>query len=575
MTVTLGLLPLALATAAIVASLVNPAVDRWGWAAGAALVALWVAVAADAAVGGILLVAALAGGLIDNRGQAVAADFSSIVWRLAALTLALMGALVLVVRLLALDAGLNPEVVLLSAIAIAALLQMTARSGPAAEARAARVALVAATAAWAVTGHPSVVAAAAVAATLVLLALAGRGGLERLARPFPFGPAAAVSALALAALVVLLLPGDASLGGADAGVSLRGLSREVALGTVWVLAAGMLAAAALRQRSSLEPWIVAAGAVIMAVLRLPVGLAGLLLVAAIVVPRLAHARGAAGWSRTLLLGAIGAAAVVAAGVNGRIQGDDAIAAALALGFLALAAAAPFGLHAVRWMEDAPPQLGAVVGGAFLPAAIAALVGAVPALAQVHAGPRTGLVLGIFGGVTAVAGAIYALGATSWHSLAVRTTPCEVGLALVAVGAFTLRGLQGAALTLALLAITRPVLLYADALSPRQGAGMLITALALLGAAGLPPTLGFPARVLVFSAAARLGPPIAGLAVTAVLLEVAAIATVLRRRLAVPAGGLPRTEPAPLRVLATITALAVLGGGIFPTFMLRYAFQLGG
>jgi hypothetical protein len=573
--VTLGVLPLVLAAIAVVGSLVYPAVDRWGWAAGAALVGLWVALAADAAVGGILLVAVLAGGLIDNRGEAVPTDFNSIVWRLAALALALLGALVLVVRLLALDAGHNPEVVLLSAIGIAALLQMTARPGPAAEARAARTALVAATAAWAVTGHPSAVAAAAIAVVLVVLALAGRGGFERLARPFPVSPAAGVPALAVAALVLLLLPGDASLGGADAGVSLRGLSREVVLGTVWVLAAVTLAAAALRERSSLAPWIVAAGAAMIAVLRLPVGLAGLLLLASIVLPRLAQARGAAGWSRTLLLSAIGAAAVVAAGVAGRIQGDDAIAAALALGFLALAAAAPFGLHAVGWMEDAPPELGVVVGAAFLPAAIAALAAAAPALSQVHAGQRTGLVLGIFGGVTAVAGALYALGATSWRSLAVRTTPCEVGLALVALGAFTVRGLQGAALTLALLAITRPVLLYADALSPRRGAGLVITALALLGAAGLPPTLGFPARVLVLSAAARLGPPVAALAVTGVLLEVAAIAVVLRRRLALPGGELPGTQPAPLRVLAAMTALAVLGGGIFPAMVLRYAFQLGG
>ena len=573
------LIPLVIAALAVAGGLVYPAADRWGWAAAAMLVGAWVVLAGEPGGGGNPVAGGRGGHGHRPTGEALPTDFNSIVGRLASLGLGILGALVLVIRLFSLDAGLDPQAVLLAAIGLAAVLHLMARPGPRAESRTARTAVVAGAAGWAVTGRAGLVPAAGIAVLLVVLAVAGAGaGAGPAGRGLRAGrlPRAAVPiTLAAAVVVVLLLPPDAWLGPRDAGLSLGGLSRASILATAWVLAVTILAGASLREPLRPSAWIVGVVAVGIALLRFPLALSATLLAAAIVLPRLAGPDGAAGWSRTLVLAALGGAAAVAAGVAGRSQGDDAIAAALLLGFLALAGAVPFGWHLVRWMEEAPPHLAALVGSAFLPGALAALGAAEPALSAVHAGHRAGLVLGMFGGVTAILGALYAMGATEWRTLAVRTIPCEVGLAMVSLGAFDIRGLQGAALTLALLAITRPALLYADALSPRRGAGLVVTTVALLGAAGLPPTLGFPARVLVLSSATRIGTAVAALAVVGVLMEVAAIAIVLRRRLAQPAARTITAEPLPLRVLAGGTALALLGGGVFPAAVLHFAFQLGG
>lgn len=385
------------------------------------------------------------------------------------------------------------------------------------------------------------------------------------------GAAVAIAAVVLAVALVFVPAG--TVGGGDVQFSLNGLGRAAAWAVAWSLGAVLLAGRGQR-RSAGAAAAVAALAVGLAAVRFPVGLLGLLLLTAIVVPRLAGSA-PAGWSRVLVFGCLGPIAATVSGFSGRQQGNEAVVIGLVFGFLAAAGALPFGLHAVRWMQRAIPEVGALVGSAFLPCVLAALVAAEPSLAASHAGSRIGLVLGVFGAATAIAGAVYAMGADDWRGLALRTVPCEVGLALVGIAAFDIHGLQGAALSLALLAVTRPVLVYVDLLGPRRGAGLVLTALVLASAAGLPPTLGFPARLLVISAAIRVGPVVAVLTVAGVILELAAIAVVLRRRLAHPPREALPASPRSVVALAAATAGATLAGGVFPAFLLGSVFQLGG
>ncbi|MGI8610648.1 MAG: hypothetical protein ACR2MY_15730 [Candidatus Dormibacteria bacterium] len=381
-------------------------------------------------------------------------------------------------------------------------------------------------------------------------------------------------ALVVTAVLLTLLPSGASLGTGDAGISTGGLSRTALWLALWATAAALLGSAATRRSMPPAAWAIPALAVMLALVRMPVVLAGLLLLAALIVPRLEEGAASPGWSRTLVFAALAGFCAVAADIAGRQHGDELLAALLVLGFLAAVGALPFGWHMVRWLQDAGPAAGALVAAVLLPAMVAALVAAEPALVLVHGTQRAGFLLALFGGATAVAGAIHAMGATDWRTLAVRTAPCEVGLALVGVGAFDTRGLQAAALTLALLALTRPVLFFVDGFGPRRGAGLAATALALVAAAGLPPTIGFPARQLVLSAAVRVHPLVATLAAAAMVLELVALALVLKRRLAQPAADVPLGDPRAARLLTAATALALLFGGVFPGLLLRFVFRLG-
>ena len=382
--------------------------------------------------------------------------------------------------------------------------------------------------------------------------------------------------LVIAAVMVALivLPTGAGTGPADGGISLGGLSRAGLWIVAWGTAAVLVAATAGGLKVEPRALVIAAVATALVLVRMPVVVGGVLLLAASTVPRLSPGSATAGWARTLVVGSAAgfgtAAAVVAAGRHG----DDLLAVVLVLGFLATLGAVPFGWHLVHWLEEAPAAAGALVAAVLLPAMVTALFAAEPALAQVRGTQRAGFLLGVFGGATAIAGALYSTGARDWRELALRTAPGEVGLALVGVAAFDIRGLQAAALTLAVLAVTRPVLVFAEALGPRRGAGLVMTALALVASAGLPPTMGFAARQLVLSAAVRVHPLVAVLAVAGVLLEITALAVVLRRRLAQPGSETPPPRRLPAALLAGATALALVSGGVFPGVLLRFVFRLG-
>ncbi|MFN2464357.1 MAG: proton-conducting transporter membrane subunit [Candidatus Dormibacteria bacterium] len=386
----------------------------------------------------------------------------------------------------------------------------------------------------------------------------------------------AAAMLAIAVTFLLLLPAGVSLGGPGDGIGLGALSRATAWASVAAGVLTLLAARASMQEVSPAAWLLIPLALALALARMPVLLVGLLVLAGCSVPALADLPASAGWRRALLFAALAAAASIAGGSVGRQHGDELIAGLVVLSFLVAAGMLPFGWHMVRWLEGAPAPIAALVSSAVLPAVIAAAAASQPLVASLHEAQRAGAVLGWFGAATAVAGAVYAMGARDWRGLALRTLPGELGLALVGVSAFDIRGLQAAALTLLVLACTRPALVFADVLASRRGVGLVVTALALLACAGLPPSLGFPARLLVISAAGRVGAPLAVLVLVGMVLELAAIAVVLRRRL----GAEQREDRAgPLAGagagLAALLALALVGGGLFPGLLLRFVFQLAG
>ena len=388
-------------------------------------------------------------------------------------------------------------------------------------------------------------------------------------------PVVVVVALAAAAVLLVALPAGASVGGAGEGAAISGLSRAA----LWLVLVGsgltVLAARAAGRAVPLSAWLIPLLGVALAAVRMPVAVVALLLVAAMVLPRLAALPASLGWSRTLVLAGLAAGAAVSAGVAGRQHGDEMIAGMLVLAVLLATGMVPFGWHMLRWLETAPAELAALVVTALLPGVVAGMAATQPLLTTLHEAQRAGWLLGGFGAATAVAGAVYAMGARDWRSLAIRTVPGELGLALVGLAAFDIRGLQAAALTLAVLACTRPALMFVDAIGPRRDAGMVVTAVALVAAAGLPPSLGFPARLLVLSAAVRIHPALAGVVVAGMVLELVAIVVLLRRRLVQPPPKTPTGGDRSAGLLAAVTSLLLVGGGLFPGFLVRYVFNLAG
>jgi hypothetical protein len=506
---------LAAAAVATLAALLVPATARWSWGTAALMVALAGLVSAGPLIGVPLLVLVLGSAVLEPSWHPRGEGFNDLLSRLGAAAGGAVLAILAVISVAQLGAEAVPSPFLVVFIAAAALLYLMRERGTPEQWRVARLGVVLAASAWGLAGHPGT------------------------------------------------------------PPSLGGLSRAAVLLAAWSVLAALLGAAATRRPVPVAAWwipIVGAG---LAVSRTPPALVALLIGAALLLRRAPGGASAVGWSRGLLLAAAASSATIAATIGARQHGDEAIAALLLLAFLVAAGMIPFGWQMVRSLQGARATVTALVVAAFLPGVVAALAAVQPLLTGLHQAGRAGLLLGLFGGLTAVAGGLHALRARDWHGFAVRTLPIEVGLSVVGLAAFDTRGLQAAALTLSVLALTRPALLFADTLGPRRGAGLVGTAIALVGIAGLPPTLGFPARLLVLGAAGRVHPAVAVLAVAGIALELAATAAVLRHRLA----QLPPAEPEPRSrwawTLSGATVLALVGGGVFPLALLRFGFALAG
>jgi NADH:ubiquinone oxidoreductase subunit 2 (subunit N) len=180
----------------------------------------------------------------------------------------------------------------------------------------------------------------------------------------------------------------------------------------------------------------------------------------------------------------------------------------------------------------------------------------------------------FGALTLLVGAIAQLAAPGWRGLAADGAIADLGLALVGVGSFDITGLQGASLALLVLALARPFLYLLDEIEMSGGWAWLGAGAALFAAAGLPPTVGFAARLLVLASAFRLHPMIAAAVVVGMVIEVFASARLLLR-LGIPLSrpSRPAASLAVTMVSAAVTLLC-LAAGLAPKALLTYVWSLG-
>jgi multicomponent Na+:H+ antiporter subunit A len=168
--------------------------------------------------------------------------------------------------------------------------------------------------------------------------------------------------------------------------------------------------------------------------------------------------------------------------------------------------------------------------------------------------------------------VYSFGTRAWHDLAAAGVLADLGLALVAAGAL---GLDGAALVLTLMVLTRPLMFMLEGLDMRRAWPRVGAVVALLGVAGMPPAIGFAARLLVLAAVFRLNAALAGWVLVGLVLELAASARAVMARLG-SAENLPdqRTPTPAQRVAIPIVAGVGLVAGVLPGVVLSRLWGLG-
>jgi NADH:ubiquinone oxidoreductase subunit 2 (subunit N) len=122
-----------------------------------------------------------------------------------------------------------------------------------------------------------------------------------------------------------------------------------------------------------------------------------------------------------------------------------------------------------------------------------------------------------------------------------------------------------------MAIARPFLYLLEEMAMTGVWAWMGAGAALFTAAGLPPTVGFAARLLVLESAFHLHPLLAVAVVAGVVIEVFASARLLLR-LGIPlAGPEPRSGAAPV---ALVVAILTFGAGLAPGGALTYIWNLG-
>ena len=91
---------------------------------------------------------------------------------------------------------------------------------------------------------------------------------------------------------------------------------------------------------------------------------------------------------------------------------------------------------------------------------------------------------------------------------------------------------------------------------------------------MPPTIGFPARLLVLIAAFRLSAPLALLVLVGVLVQVVASTRVVMARLSDPSPAVAGPPRLSQRLAIGILALAAVIGGILPGVLLSRVWGIG-
>ena len=385
-----------------------------------------------------------------------------------------------------------------------------------------------------------------------------------------------VLAAVISAACLLLLPVDREVGGGGLALAVSGFGK----GALWLSLLGVsLAVLSFNRRPGADgsvAWCAHLFAVLAVSARSPLMLLGAVLLLAQLLPRLGDEDiPRLGWSRSLCAGA----ALVTAGVGMTLAPhppltDHANTALLILGFMVMLGAAPFTGGLRQWLVESRPRLALLAVTCVVPPLVAAMVNDLGVISALHEGASAGIAVAAFGALTLLVGALPQLRAEGWRSLAADGAIADLGLALVGVGSFEITGLQGASLALLVMALARPFLYLLDEIEMSGTWAWLGAGAALFAAAGLPPTVGFAARLLVLAAAFRLHPLIAAVVVVGVVIEVFASARLLFLL------GVPRSRSsrpvAPMAVTTVSAAVALLcvAAGLAPKALLTYVWSLG-
>jgi hypothetical protein len=386
---------------------------------------------------------------------------------------------------------------------------------------------------------------------------------------------AALSWLALAgsAVALAVLPADAGVAGL---VGVTGFGR----GACWISLVGagisVFAVPGDRDGTVRSVWTVhllAVATILTA--RSPLLLLLMLLLVGAALPGFTPSASSDGWRRSLGAGGVlvfgGLLATQAAPPS---VTDLAIAGVLVLGFLMVVGAIPFGAGLLFWLRGAGAPVAAATATSLGAATLAALVDNLPPISRLQlAQPtRAGLVLAIFGAATLTGAALYSFGTRTWHDLAAAGVLADIGLALVGVGALRL---DGAALVLTLMALIRPLMFMLEGLDMRGAWARVGAAGALLGVAGMPPFIGFAARLLVLAAAFRLNAALAGLVLVGLVLQLAASARAVLAQLNNADSGAEHQAPTPAQQVAIPVVVGVsLVAGFLPGVVLSRVWGLG-
>jgi hypothetical protein len=389
------------------------------------------------------------------------------------------------------------------------------------------------------------------------------------------GTAAPVTVAGLLAVAVCLagLPVDREVGGAGLSLAVSGFGK----GALWLSLLGVgLAVLALNSHPGAAgaiAWSAHLFAVVAVLARSPLLLMAAVLLLALLLPSLQPGeRPAAGWSRNLCAGAALATAGLGMATAARPPlTEHATTALVIVGFMLLLGAAPFSGGLRRWLLESRARLDLLTVTSVIPALVAALVNSLVVFSRLHQDASAGLAVAAFGALTLLTGSVAQLGATGWRGLAADGAIADLGLAVVGVGSLDISGLQGASLALLVMALSRPFLLLMEEMGMSGAWAWIGGGAALFAAAGLPPTVGFAARLLILGAAFRLHPVLAAAVVAGVVVEVFASARLLLRL------GIPLVQPArPGRVaaVATLVVLLAVGAGLAPGGLLTYVWSLG-